>query len=232
VSTRRRGGGYAAWVAANGLGEALGLGTTFVLGWTIAPQVSLGTGPYSAIATAGAAIGLGMVLEGIVVGAAQALALRRLASIPRLAWTWATAVGAGIAWTIGMAPSTCIALSTASADAGPIEEPSLAVTMPLAAGLGLVTGPILGAAQWAVLRRQVDRAGRWLWANALAWAVGMPIIFLGMDLVPWTGHPAAVALGVYAVCGAAGLAVGAIHGRTLLDLLDCRVPVNRELGDV
>jgi hypothetical protein len=223
VSTRRRGGGYGAWVAANGIGEALGLGTTFVLGRAIAPKLSLDTGPYPALATAGAAIVLGTVLEGVVVGAAQAMALRRFTAIRWRTWTTATACGAGLAWTLGMAPSTWMALSP-PADAGPVQEPSLAVTMLLAAGLGLVAGPILGAAQWAVLRRQVDGAGRWLWANALAWAVGMPLVFLGMDLVPWTGHPAAVALGVYAVCGLAGLAVGAIHGRVLLGLFDRRAP--------
>jgi hypothetical protein len=85
--------------------------------------------------------------------------------------------------------------------------------------LGLIAGPILGAAQWAVLRGFVARASRWLWANALAWAVGMPMIFAGMDLAPWGSHYAVVALFIYAVCGATGLAVGAIHGWVLVRVL-------------
>jgi hypothetical protein len=85
--------------------------------------------------------------------------------------------------------------------------------------LGFVAGPILGLAQWTVLRRFVARAGRWLFANAIAWAVGMPVIFAGMDLVPWEGNLAVFMLTVYAVCGAAGIVVGAIHGRLLVQLL-------------
>jgi len=86
---------------------------------------------------------------------------------------------------------------------------------PAAAALGAITGPLLGVAQWSVLKRHVPRAHRWLWANAAAWAVGMPVIFLGMDYVPWTRGPLGVTLAVYAVCGVAGLVVGAIHGRVL-----------------
>jgi hypothetical protein len=91
--------------------------------------------------------------------------------------------------------------------------------MALAVALGLVAGPVLGVAQWTVLRRFVVHAGRWLLANAFAWAIGMPLIFAGMDVVPWDGHPTVLMLSVYGVCGAAGLVVGAIHGRVLVQLL-------------
>lgn len=47
----------------------------------------------------------------------------------------------------------------------------------------------------------------------------MPLIFLGMDYVPWTGHPMAKFAAIYGVCGASGLVVGAIHGRVLVRLL-------------
>jgi hypothetical protein len=212
---------YRAWMLANALGEACGLGTTFVLGALIAPRLEAAPGVLAVLVTAVVAIVLGTVLEGVVVGVAQEVVLRRYVDLLRpRAWTIATAAGAGLAWTLGMAPSTFMALAAPPAGGAPMAEPSTAVTMLLAAGLGLVAGPILGAAQWVALRRVVDGAGRWLWANALAWAVGMPIVFLGMDLVPWTGHPAAVALAVYAVCGVAGLAVGAVHGRVLLTMLD------------
>ena len=40
-------------------------------------------------------------------------------------------------------------------------------------------GPILGTPQMFVLRRYARPAGRWVLANALAWAVGMPVVFLG-----------------------------------------------------
>jgi hypothetical protein len=81
--------------------------------------------------------------------------------------------------------------------------------------LGLVAGPV-GFAQWLVLRRHRPGAWRWLGANAAAWAAGMPLIFLGMDLLPWERGGLGVAAGIYSVCAAAGLVVGAIHGRVLL----------------
>ena len=98
------------------------------------------------------------------------------------------------------------------------------VQYPLAAALGLVTGPILGLAQWIVLRRYVAHAGRWLWANALAWGVGMPVIFLGMDRVPWNSQAFAIIATIYAVCAVTGMAVGAIHGRILLRLVQAPLP--------
>jgi uncharacterized membrane protein YGL010W len=98
-------------------------------------------------------------------------------------------------------------------------EPGAVAQLGLAVALGFVAGPILGLAQWIVLRRLASRAGRWLWANALAWAVGMPLIFAGMGMVPWTRHPAFVLPAVYLVCGMAGIVVGAIHGAVLVQLL-------------
>lgn len=62
-------------------------------------------------------------------------------------------------------------------------------------------------------------AARWLWANTAAWAVGMPLIFFGMDHVPWQGPALARALALFGVCAVTGLAVGAIHGRVLVGLL-------------
>jgi hypothetical protein len=84
----------------------------------------------------------------------------------------------------------------------------------------MVAGPILGSVQAVILRRHVRGAGRWLWANAMAWALGMPVIFVGMDLVPWSQGGVAVGLAIYAVCGVAGILVGAIHGRILLRMTE------------
>jgi hypothetical protein len=83
-----------------------------------------------------------------------------------------------------------------------------------------LTGPILGFAQWSVLRHHVHSARSWLMANALAWAAGMTVIFAGMAYVPWGGRPIVMFVSLYAVCALAGLVVGAIHGRVLTRLLD------------
>jgi hypothetical protein len=141
-----------------------------------------------------AAVLLGVLLEGVLVGYAQARVLGpALPGLRPRAWVGATAVGAAAAWAVGMVPSTAAALAAGPEGAGADAGPSPLVVYPLAALLGLVTGPILGVAQWRVLRRHVHGAGRWLWANAAGWAAGMPIIFAGMDLVPWDRGRAGVA---------------------------------------
>ena len=217
---------YRRWIAANGAAEAGGLGTTFVAGQALAPMLEQAQGVAAVLAGAFAAVALGTLLEGVVVGWAQARVLRRR-SVPLApgAWVAATALGAGMAWTLGMIPSTIMSLAMVDATtSGPSWEPAPLLLYSLAALLGAATGPILGVAQWFVLRRAVMRAGRWLWANAVAWAIGMPLIFAGMDAVPWTGPAPARILAMYAVCAGVGAAVGAVHGRVLVGLLRRRKP--------
>jgi hypothetical protein len=79
-------------------------------------------------------------------------------------------------------------------------------------------GPVLGLAQWFVLCRLVPHSGRWLGANALAWAIGMPLMFAGMSLLPWDGNPLMLVLGLYTLCFMTGAVVGAVHGRVLVQL--------------
>lgn len=213
---------YARWIVANGLGEMLGLGTTFVLGGALAPALARVSGTAETIGTAVAAVALGVILEGVVVGWLQGRVLRDWIGVSTAGWTRATAAGAGLAWTLGMVPSTVMALigpDAAGAAPTPPPEPGPWLTLLLAAGLGLVTGPILGALQGRVLRQARPGVRGWPWANALAWAVGMPIIFAGMDRVPWTGPAVWRIASLYAVCLVAGLAVGAVHGARLSRIL-------------
>jgi len=211
---------YRRWILANGWAEAAGLGTTFVLGREVAPSLERATGAATVILGAVVAVLLGLILEGALVGLAQEAVLRRrLVALRRGSWVFATAIGAGLAWTLGMIPSTILALGNHDAAASPPVEPPALIQYGLAIVLGFVTGPILGLAQWTVLRRHVARPASWLWANAVAWAIGMPLIFLGMDRVPWTASRFTVALSIYGICGAVGLVVGAVHGRVLVQLL-------------
>lgn len=90
----------------------------------------------------------------------------------------------------------------------------------LAAGMGIALGALLGAAQWTVLRNHVPRAGWWIPANAVAWAIGMALVFAGMSFIPDSGVVTpgiVVALLVSIVL--AGTAVGAIHGLALIWLV-------------
>ena len=169
---------YRAWIVANALAEGLGLGTTIVLGWNAGPALDGLNSVTSALTTVALALILGTVLEGVVVGVAQASVLRRrLTGLPPRSWLAATAVGAALAGALGMVPSTVMALTSSEPSSQSSTEATLLVTVLLAAGLGLVTGPILGIAQWTVLRWHVQKAARGLWANALAWAAGMPLVF-------------------------------------------------------
>lgn len=210
---------------ANAAGEALGLGTTFALGAWIAPRMT--AEPTLTVVMTGvvAAVLFGTVLEGVLVGAFQARVLRdALPAFRQRPWILATSLGAGVAWLLGMIPSSIMALrDVPGADDATVAtstaEPGAMVQLLLAALLGLVLGPVLAGAQLFVLRHYADGAGRWIPANALAWAVGMPAIFTGMDLLPWDSGGATLIVGLFAVSGAAGAIVGAVHGRALLRMM-------------
>ncbi len=201
------------------MAEALGLGTTLALGVVLAPHVETLEGHAAVLGTALLAILLGIVLEGFVVGWFQGAVLhRRRPELSLRSWVIATAAGAGLAWLLGMIPSTLFALFSNAGPDVPTEEPGAAVQVMLAVLLGGITGPILGVAQWVVLRGRIARSLSWLWANALAWAVGMPIIFAGMDRVPWEEDVWSIVPVVYGVCLLTGLVVGAIHGVVMMRL--------------
>ena len=128
------------------------------------------------VGVAGLMIALG-AFAGAVIGMAQGLVLRR--PLPKLAirsWVLATLLGAVVAWTLGMVPSTLMHLSAGAENLSLPEIPPVA-TLALASGMGAVLSVVLATPQWLVLRRFVQHAVWWLPANLLAWACGMPIIF-------------------------------------------------------
>lgn len=209
------------WVAANAVGELVGLGTVFAVGYAVFAGGDLPEGRDAQIG-----IALGMVLlgafEGFVVGLAQWSALKsRIPWMNGRSWVIATIVGALIAWVFGMIPSTLRHMGgeeTPSADA----EPSLWFVLLLATAMGLLLGAILAYPQWRVLRQYVRRPWRWIPANMLAWALGMPIIFLGAGSIPdgaSTGRLFATILGAITLAGAV---VGAVHGTVLMRMVDSR----------
>lgn len=101
---------------------------------------------------------------------------------------------------------------------GVVVEPPMALVLLLACVMGLVLGLILAYPQWRVLRRYFVRSWVWLPANSLAWSVGMPVIFWGIDLAQQLPG----FLGLLVVMGMTlfltGAAVGAIHGAFLIRL--------------
>jgi hypothetical protein len=188
------------WVAANAAGELVGLGAVAAALAFLAPRAADAPWFVPGVILLGG-------FEGVVVGTAQAWALRR--ALPRLdarAWIVATTVGAITAWLLGMLPSLFLGGDTPPP---PIDDRQ---KLALAAALGLVAGPILAAFQVAELRRHVRGAGWWLAANGVAWAAGMPVLFVaaGSGAGPLRGA---------AFIAAAGAMVGAIHGLALRALV-------------
>lgn len=207
------------WILANALTEAVGLGTTFALGIAISEKMErFASNAGFIIFGALFAVVLGILLEGILVGIGQSIVLRRvLPELSLLAWTRNTSIGAGVAWLLGMIPSTILSLrpsSQGSTDSA-VEPPAIVVYL-LAVLMGLVLGPVLAFAQVWVLKRHVSKPYFWIPANALAWSVGMLLIFVGMDFVPWKGGYVTRTLAIFLVCGIAGTVVGAIHGWFLM----------------
>ena len=88
--------------------------------------------------------------------------------------------------------------------------------------MGLALGAILGVPQWLVLRHYVLKAGWWVLANALAWMLGMVVVFIGTSFIPAGAIALQVALLLLLCIVAAGATVGAVHGLVLIWLLRSR----------
>lgn len=206
------------WVGANALGEMFGLGATFaVLG---AGMTYLGSIP----GITGILLGYGLaivtgVLEATFVAWAQWNAMRPwLPEIRLSSWWLATLIGALIAYILGYLPSTIMGLQEESTQTTAV-EPEQVVMLLLAAGLGLVGGLVLSFFQWRELRRHVPSAWKWLPANMLAWMLGMPLIFCGIDQmfrIQGAGLQFLFMAGVLLMTGAV---VGAVHGIVLVQLV-------------
>jgi hypothetical protein len=207
------------WILANTVAETVGLGGTLLIGILLLSNAEKTVGVAAAAALAVLA---GTLIEGTVVGTMQWLVLRHpLKSMRWRSWALATALGAFVAWTLGMIPSTFF---LPGADAGTTSSVQMSDLMiyALAAVMGLALGAILGVPQWLVLRRYVQKAGWWVLANALAWLLGMVVVFIGTSFIPAGAIALQVALLLLLFIVAAGATVGAVHGLALIWLLRSR----------
>jgi hypothetical protein len=205
------------WVKANAVGEWLGLGGAALIGWLALRWLESVFDVAMAVVLSSFVFGL---VEGSILGWFQHRVLvRPLPFLTRGGWIAATVVGGTIAWLVA---STIVTIGGAGA-AG-VVEPSPTMQVALAAALGLAAGPVLGVPQALVFRTWLGgRAWHWVWANALAWAVAMPVVFIGAGL-PGEGAgflPLAAAVSVTLL--AAGAIAGAIHGAVMVWLLGARL---------
>ena len=104
-----------------------------------------------------AAEGVRWAMAGAVIGVMQWLVLRQ--HIPQAGW-WVLATTAG--WAMGGVVSWAMGFAAA----GPMVRTVDQVIF------GAVTGAVVGAMQWGILRRHVPQAGWWVLASAAGSAVG------------------------------------------------------------
>lgn len=208
---------YPRWVLTNAVTEMIGLGATFALIGGLTSLTATLPPMTAALVAFAIAVASGSI-EATLVGLGQWWAMRPwFPTIRRFDWWRATLIGALIAYVLGYLPSTLMSMGEATGESA-AAEPAQWIVLLLAAGLGIVGGAVLSFAQWLVLRKQIRRAGLWMPANMLAWAVGMPVIFQGID---WAFRMPALwqsVLVVAAMLFLAGAAVGSIHGAFLVKL--------------
>lgn len=183
---------YATWIGACASGEAAGLVCAGALNAVLAPALlHEGAEPWvlqGLMVFAGA-------IEGLCLGAAQFLALRR--AFPEVRATHhitATSVGMALGWWLG----------ALAAQLEPTATPGPALVVAVGALTGVALGLVLGLAQAFVLRRAGISAAAWIGLSTLAWTVGMALSYVGAALLP-AGDWDLRALGL-------GLATGAVVG--------------------
>ncbi|MCK2217327.1 nitroreductase family deazaflavin-dependent oxidoreductase [Actinomadura sp. ATCC 31491] len=194
------------WFAAVTLGEIAGFAVPAVTGALAAgvPWGLLGIGPL----LQGATIVAAGLAEGVVLGLAQAYALRSaLPGAGTREWVRATAGGAGIAWTVGALPFVL-------GERLWRWHPAVLVLL----GVVLLAG--MGVLQWRVLRRHVPRAWRWVPATMAAWLVALGAFMLVATPLWQEGQPGWLVAAVGVLAGAVMAAtVAALTGLALVRLL-------------
>lgn len=207
------------WVASNAFGELFGLGLTFAVIALLFTRLGEQQGIAIVLLSFLVAVASGAI-EATIVGLAQWWAMHPwFPTISRRAWWLATLVGALVAYGLGYLPSTLMNLGEQASQAA-VVEPEQWIVLLLAAGMGVVAGAVLSFAQWLALRKHVAHAGMWIPANMLAWMVGMPLIFWGMDAVQKVGAPFLAILLLAGVLLLTGAVIGGIHGAFLVQLAD------------
>lgn len=209
---------WARWTLANAFSEMIGLGLTFAITAFFFTSVGEGHTLWGILLSFTVAVASGAV-EATIVGLAQWWAMRpRFPFLERFEWWRATFIGALIAYVLGYLPSTLMSLGETAASAPPVTEPPQWIVLLLAAGMGAVGGAVLSFAQWLILRGKVQGAGLWIPANMLAWAIGMPVVFWGIDMafkMPSLWQSVLFMAGTLFMTGAV---VGGLHGLFLVRL--------------
>lgn len=171
------------WIAIVTWGETLGYLAPAATAILLTARGVEGWPLVAALAAAG-------LVEGTVLGAAQARALPF--TIDRARFALLTAVGAAIVW------ASVMSLTQLGTTLPP------AILIPIAIPIGAVALVAIGGAQWLELRRHRAigrRALRWIPWTAAAWTAALPLSFLASPFVDET-TPIAANLALWASAGA------------------------------
>jgi len=146
--------------------------------WTLVTTIGLAAGLVTALAVGkpvGKIVGAMLVtaivtsLVGAILGGMQAVWLRRRLARP-IWWIAATTGGTGIGLALGVIAieQAGILITGQRPNVMHLSSPARALSFFI---LGIITGTILGLAQWLVLRGQDRRVRRWIPTSALGLAV-------------------------------------------------------------
>lgn len=169
------------WMFSVTVGEAAGFAIPAATGGLLALAGAPVRAVYPSMILAGAC-------EGVLLGLGQSVGFGR-SVVPRSAWVLSTAVGAAIAWSIGMLPGTLGGVDFSNPFA-----------LPLVAVFGSILLLSIPTLQWLVLKRSGARAASWIPVNAGAWAVGILWTLAPSPFID-ESTPAAVLFGVYLLAG-------------------------------
>jgi hypothetical protein len=154
-------------------------------------------------------------VEGAVLGAAQADCLYRWRVLQlRRRWIAATSLGAAVAWSLGMLPST---LGDLNRGIG---------TVVLVGIGGLILLSSLPLAQYFVIRDHVRRAVLWIPINMVAWLLG---ITWTMVPSPWVDQstPTGILILIYGIAGICMAAtVALITGSGMIRVLQFPIKIS------
>jgi hypothetical protein len=175
---------YRRWVGWTVAGEAAGFAVAATAGVLAATQDLPRTPEFALLVGAGS-------IEGALLGAGQAMAMRRLQLPPGILrrWPLVTSAAAAVAWSIGMLPSSTPNI--------PWSSPA---TWLAAAVLGAALLLSIPTSQYLLLRTAIPTASRWIWVNVLAWLLGLCWTFAPSPLVD-ASTPIFALIGIYAVAG-------------------------------
>lgn len=187
------------WIGACMLAEAVGVAVAAVTSANTARWASA-----DSVGLAVAAVLLAGCVEGLLLGTLTGRVLwRTYPGFPIGRWMAATTLAVGVAWGLGLVPST---LAGVGPDPG--VDPSPWVVLGGGAAMGAVFGPLIGAAQLWALGDHEARPSSWMMRNAVGWALAMPLIMASASWVPGTWTPGAVAGLAFVTGGLAGVFVG------------------------